>query len=224
MKILLVEDEQQIADYLEMSLSAEYFAVDVAPDGETGMEMALHNNYDLVILDNMLPGKTGIEICRAVRSSGKMYPILILSARSETTTKIELLDAGADDYLSKPFSLQELIARVRALLRRPRRMETTVLSIDDLILDTQRHAVKRGKTEVALTRKEFALLEYLMKNEDSTVSRGMLMEHVWSTSMDPFSNTIESHILSLRKKLNVGTKRRLIHTVSGVGYRLGRNP
>jgi DNA-binding response OmpR family regulator len=153
-----------------------------------------------------------------------MYPILILSARSETTTKIELLDAGADDYLSKPFSLQELIARVRALLRRPRRMETTVLSIDDLILDTQRHAVKRGKTEVALTRKEFALLEYLMKNEDSTVSRGMLMEHVWSTSMDPFSNTIESHILSLRKKLNVGTKRRLIHTVSGVGYRLGRNP
>lgn len=220
----MVEDEQQIADYLEMSLRAEYFAVDVAIDGESGMEMALHNNYDLVILDNILPGKSGLDICKAARGSGKTYPILILSARAETTTKVGLLDAGADDYLIKPFSLQELLARVRALLRRPRRVESTVLSIDDLVLDTQRHAAKRGKKDVTLTRKEFALLEYLMKNEDVAVSRGMLMEHVWNTSMDPFSNTIESHILSLRKKIDRGARRRLIHTVSGVGYRLGLNP
>ena len=224
MKILLVEDEQQIADFLEMSLAAEYFAVDVARDGETGMQMATDNNYDLMILDNILPGKSGLEICKHVRASGKTCPILILSVLSEATTKVDLLDAGADDYLNKPFSLQELLARIRALLRRPRRMETTVLSVDDLILDTQRHAVKRGRKDITLTRKEFSLLEYLMKNEDTVLSRGMLMEHVWNTAMDPFSNTIESHILSLRKKIDVGSRRKLIHTVPGVGYKIGLNP
>lgn len=224
MKILLVEDEQKIADYLKMSLTAEYFAVDVAADGELGMEMALHNKYDLVILDNMLPIKSGLEICTAARSSGKTFPILILSARDETTTKVDLLNAGADDYLSKPFSLEELLARIRALLRRPQRMETTIISVDDLVLDTHRHTVRRGKKDITLTRKEFSLLEYLMKNEDITLSRGMLMEHVWNTSMDPFSNTIESHILSLRKKIDNDGRKKLIHTVSGVGYRLGCNP
>ena len=224
MKILLVEDEQRIADFLEMSLSAEYFAVDVAYDGDSGLDMAMQNAYDLIILDNILPGKTGLEICKALRAAGKVFPILILSVRNEITTKVDLLDAGADDYLIKPFSLQELLARVRALLRRPRKMEKTVLAVDDLILDSKRHAVKRGRKEVVLTKKEFALLEYLMKHEDTAVSRGMLMEHVWNMAMDPFSNTIESHILSLRKKIDVGSRRKLIHTVSGVGYKLGLNP
>jgi DNA-binding response OmpR family regulator len=224
MRILLVEDEQKIADFLEMSLAAEYFAVDVAYDGEVGMDMATRNEYDIMILDNMLPGKTGLEICRQVRLSGKTCPILILSVLDETSKKVDLLDAGADDYLIKPFSLQELLARVRALLRRPKQLKTTILNAGDLILDTKQHAVKRGKKEITLTRKEFALLEYLMKNENVALSRGMLMEHVWNMAMDPFSNTIESHILSLRKKIDVGDRRKLIHTVPGVGYKFGLTP
>lgn len=224
MRILLVEDEQKIADFLEMSLAAEYFAVDVAYDGEVGMEMATQNEYDIMILDNMLPGKTGLDICRQVRLSGKTCPILILSVLDESSKKVDLLDAGADDYLIKPFSLQELLARVRALLRRPKQLKTTILSAGDLLLDTKQHAVKRGKKEIILTKKEFALLEYLMKNENVALSRGMLMEHVWNMAMDPFSNTIESHILSLRKKIDVGDRRKLIHTVPGVGYKFGLTP
>lgn len=224
MKILLVEDEQQIADFLEMSLAAEYYAVDVARDGDAGMDLALHNNYDLIILDNILPGKTGLDICKEMRAHGKTAPVLILSVRSETTAKVDLLNAGADDYLIKPFSLQELLARIRALLRRPKRVESTVLSLDDLILDTQGHAVKRGRKELTLTKKEFSLLQYLMKNPDVAVSRGMLMEHVWSMDMDPFSNTIEAHMVSLRKKVDSGARRKLIHTIPGIGYKISLNP
>lgn len=224
MRILLVEDEKKIADFLEMSLAAEYFAVDVTYDGKTGLKMALENEYDIMILDNMLPGKTGLDICRQARVAGKTCPILILSVLDQTSKKVDLLDAGADDYLLKPFSIQELLARVRALLRRPKKVQTTVLNVGDLILDTQHHAVKRGKKEITLTRKEFALLEYFMKNEGTPLSRSMLMEHVWNMAMDPFSNTIESHILTLRKKLDVGDRRKLIHTVPGVGYKFALNP
>lgn len=224
MKILLVEDEEQIADFLSMSLEAEGFTVDAAHTGTEGAKLALTNNYDLIILDNQLPGKNGLQICKETRAAGKTCPIIMLSVRTETTMKVDLLNAGADDYLIKPFSLQELIARVRALLRRPHRIESTVLTIDDLVLDGQRHIVKRGKKEITLTRKEFGLLQYLMKNEGTALSRSMIIEHVWDMKADPDSNTIESHLVTLRKKIDVGQRRKLIHTVPGIGYKLGMNP
>ena len=220
MRILLVEDEQQIYDFLKMSLEAECFVVDTAQDGEKGSYLGRTENYDLIILDNMLPGKDGLHVCKEIRESGKVCPILILSVRSETTTKIDLLNAGADDYLIKPFSLQELLARVRALLRRPQRIEKAVVRIGELALDSQTHIVTYGEKEIVLTRKEFILLEFLMKNANNVLSRGMILEHVWDMSVDPFSNTIESHIMALRKKLEAGKSGKLIFTVPGIGYKL----
>ncbi len=224
MRILLVEDEQQIADFLSMSLEAESFAVDVANNGIRGAELAFANNYDLIILDNQLPGKNGLEICKETRAHGKKCPIIMLSVLGETNMKVDLLNAGADDYLIKPFSLQELLARIRALLRRPRSLETNILAVDDLVLDSERHMVKRGKKEMVLTRKEFGLLRFLMKNEGTALTRGMIMEHVWDMKADPYSNTIESHMVTLRKKIDHKQRRKLIHTVPGIGYKLGVNP
>ena len=199
MRILIVEDESTISAFLKESLEAEYFAVDVAEDGEKGAYEAQINQYDLIILDNVLPKKDGITVCRELREAGRTLPILVLSVKSETVKKVDLLNAGADDYLTKPFSLDELLARVRALLRRPPEIEGDVLQVGDLSLDTKRFVVMRGKREIALTRKEFMLLHYLMRNQSVVLSRGMILEHVWDMSIDIFSNTIESHILSLRK-------------------------
>ncbi len=207
MRILIVEDEKQIAKFLRAGLEAESFAVDVADDGERGSFLARTNDYDLIILDNVLPKKTGLQVCQEIRKDGKSVPIIVLSVKSETSAKVELLNSGADDYLSKPFSLEELLARVRALLRRPPKVEGDILQIADLILDNKKQIVKRGAKEVYLTRKEFALLEYLLKNAGAVLSRGMIMEHVWNMSADPFSNTIESHILSLRRKIDTNVKK-----------------
>lgn len=220
MRILLVEDELQIAEFLKKSLEAECFAVDVTSDGETGSYLARTNTYDILILDNMLPKRTGLEICKEVRAAGLTTPILILSVRSETTTKVSLLDAGADDYLIKPFSLQELLARVRALLRRPTHMTDERLVIDTLSLDTKKREVYHDGERLTLTRKEYALLELLMRNPGTVLSRGMIIEHVWDMTSDPFSNTIESHMRSLRKKIDAKRSQKLFHTISGVGYRL----
>ncbi len=220
MRILLVEDSRGIVDFLRPSLEAVPFAVDVAEDGETGSRLAQTNNYDLIILDNILPKKTGLTICREVRDSGQTAPILVLSVRSEAVTKIQLLNAGADDYLVKPFSFEELLARVRALLRRPNKlMGKENLMIGDLILDSKHYVVRRGCREIKLTRKEYLLFEYLLRHKGIVLSRGMIMEHVWNMTADPFSNTIESHITSLRKKMEREGKK-LIHTVSGMGYKL----
>jgi len=224
MRILLVEDEQQIADFLAMSLHAEGFGVDVAPNGRKGLELALSNAYDLMILDNKLPGKNGLDICKEVRNHGKTCPIIMLSVLSDTNMKVACLDAGADDYLIKPFSLQELVSRIRALLRRPKRIAGEILAVDDLVLDTVARTVRRGKKDIRLTRKEFGLLEYLMKHEDTAITRGMIIEHVWDKDTDPYSNTIESHIVTLRKKIDPEKRRRLLHTVPGVGYKFGFNP
>lgn len=224
MRILLVEDEVQIADFLSMSLETEGFAVDIAHTSTKGAELALANNYDLIILDNQLPGKSGLEICKETRAHGKTCPIIILSVLGETNMKVDLLNAGADDYLIKPFSFQELLARIRAIIRRPRRLETNILSVDDLILDSQRHLVKRGKKELTLTRKEFGLLQFLMKNEGTALTRAMIMEHVWDMKADPDSNTIEAHMMTLRKKVDAKQRRKLIYTVPGIGYKLGMNP
>jgi DNA-binding response OmpR family regulator len=221
MRILVIEDEEGIAKFLKAGLESEYFAVDLAEDGEKGSYLAKTNDYDMIILDNMLPKKNGAEVCQEIRATGKNTPIIMLSARGEMGIKVELLNKGADDYMTKPFSLEELLARIRALLRRPHYVSSEVLTIDDLVMDTKRHTVKRGEKEIYLTRKEFMLLEYLLKHRDSVVSRGMIMEHVWDMNADPFSNTIESHILNVRKKISAKGKKNLIHTLPGVGYKLG---
>ena len=221
MRVLVVEDEARISRFLKESLEAEYFAVDVAEDGERGSYFARTNDYDLIVLDNMLPKKDGLQVCKEIRASGRTMPILVVSVKTGTFDKVDLLDAGADDYLAKPFVLEELLARVRALMRRPTPIENDVLQVEDIELDAKAGTVKRSGQNVSLTRKEFMLLQYLMRNEGTVLSRGMILEHVWDMSVDIFSNTIESHILSLRKKLGDTKDDRIIQTVSGRGYRMG---
>jgi DNA-binding response OmpR family regulator len=218
MRILIVEDDEDISRSLKSSLEAETFSVDTAADGETGSYLARTNEYDLVILDFMLPKKDGKTICMEIRQAGKTMPIIMLTVRSTTEAKVELLNTGADDYLTKPFSFHELRARIRALLRRPRELEATTFELNDLTVDTLRQKVVRNGKEVYLTRKEFSLLEYLLKHQGIVVSRGMIMEHVWDAEGDPFSNTIEAHILNLRKKIDASEKKKLIQTIPGRGY------
>jgi two-component system copper resistance phosphate regulon response regulator CusR len=220
MRILVIEDEEGIASFLKAGLESEYFAVDIAEDGERGSYLARTNDYDIIILDNMLPKKNGAEVCDDIRKSGKTTPIIMLSARAELGIKVELLNKGADDYVTKPFSLEELLARIRALLRRPAAISSEVLQTDDLTLDTKQHSIKRGEKEIYLTKKEFMLLELLLKKKGSVVSRGTIMEHVWDMNVDPFSNTIESHILNLRKKIAAEGSRDLISTLPGIGYKI----
>lgn len=221
MRLLIVEDEKEILNFLKPSLEAECFAVDIAEDGEKGAYLARTNDYDIIILDNMLPKKSGSEICQEIRSLGKTVPIIILSALSDVNKKVELLNIGADDYLTKPFSFQELVARIKTLLRRPAPIKSDILQIDDLSLDLRKNSVTRGEEEIKLTRKEFMLLEYLLRNPGLVLSRSMIMEHVWDMNADPFSNTIEAHILSLRKKIKTkNSQKELIHTIPGRGYKV----
>lgn len=221
MRILIVEDEGRIRDFLKKNLEAECYAVDTAEDGLTGEALAHTNQYDLLILDNMLPGKTGLELCAALRADGQTVPILLLSVRDETDVKVCALDAGADDYLTKPFSLAELSARVRALLRRPSAIEPEVLEYKNLRVDVKRHLAVLDEKPLTLTRKEFMLLVYLMQNSGFVLSRGMILEHVWDINADPFSNTIETHVASLRRKLGDTDTNDYIVTISGRGYRFG---
>lgn len=220
MRALIVEDEDGISRFLKAGLESEYFAVDVAEDGERGSFLGRTNDYDIIVLDYMLPTKDGSQVCYEIRSAGKTTPIIMLSARSEMTTKVELLNKGADDYLTKPFSFEELLARIRALLRRPSQVFSETLQVDNLIVDTKKHTIFRGNKEIYLTRKEFMLLEYLLKNKGLVISRGMILEHVWDMNADPFSNTIESHVLNLRKKIAAQGEKDLIHTLPGVGYKI----
>lgn len=217
MRILVVEDNPVIQEALVLQLRAACFAVDTTDCGEKGSFLARTNDYDLVILDYMLPKKDGRTICKEIRSSGKTMPIIMLTVRQDVEDKVDLLDQGADDYIGKPFSFDELHARIKALLRRPREIQPHIIMIGDVTIDSNKQLVLRGKREIYLTRKEFSLLEYLAQHRGNVVSRGMIMEHVWDQNSDPFSNTIEAHILNLRKKL--GSKKPLIHTVPGRGYR-----
>ena len=219
MRILVVEDEKKISDLLKVSLEAECFAVDTAEDGEKGSYLARSNDYDAIVLDNLLPKKLGRQVCEEVRRENKTTPIIMLSVRSEVETKVDLLNAGADDYLTKPFSTEELLARIRALLRRPGQIEDEVFKVGELAVDTRKQVVKLANKEIYLTRKEFMLLEHLLRNRGGVVSRAMLLEHVWDMSADPFSNTIEAHVRSLRRKIETG-KRKFIRTVPGRGYRI----
>ncbi len=218
MRILIVEDEQKIAIGLKKTLESELFAVDTTQNGNVGSQMALINDYDLIILDYRLPDKNGLEICADIRNAGKQMPILMLSVEGHHHFKADMLNAGIDDYMTKPFSTQELIARIRALLRRPPISVDEILIINDLVCDPKKYIVTRSDNEIYLTRKEFSLLEYMLRNQGVALSRAMIMEHVWNEQVNAFSNTIESHILNLRKKIDKNHKTKLIHTLPGRGY------
>jgi len=221
MRILIIEDEKDIYIPLQKSLTEEGFVVDVAEDGEKGVYLVFINHYDVIILDFMLPEMDGDEVCKQIRKKGINTPIIMLSAKSSPKTKTELLNIGADDYMTKPYSLAELLARIKALLRRPKQIKQEILEVDGLVLDSKKYEVKRDGKKIKLTRKEFSLLEYLMQNKGILLSRGMILEHVWDMNADPFSNTIESHILSLRKKINDNDpKKGLIQTIHGRGYKI----
>ena len=220
MRILIVEDNAHIRSLIKLGLEAESFTVDAASDGEKGSFTARTNEYDLIILDLDLPKKRGNTICKEIRRAGKTTPILILSVESELPTKIDLFNMGADDYLTKPFSFEELVASIRSLLRRPHTMLAQTLIAGDITLDTNTQDVSRGKKSIYLTRKEFLLLEYLMRHKGVVVSRGRLLEHVWDLDGDPFSNSIETHICNIRKKISSPRKPELIENVPGRGYKM----
>lgn len=218
MKMLIVEDDPDICEFIKIGFEADGYAVDTAADGQKGSYAARTNSYDAIILDYSLPIKNGLEVCEDIRSSGSSVPVLFLSVIEDTKKKIEALSKGADDYVTKPFHFDELKARVRAVLRRPKKIENPVITIGPVTLDTEKRLAHRDGTPIQLTRKEFSLLEYLMKNPDVPVSRSMIMEHVWNSESDPFSNTVEAHILNLRKKVNNGGKKDIIKNIAGRGY------
>jgi DNA-binding response OmpR family regulator len=216
MRILIVEDSPRIVSFLRKGLGEEGYVVETALDGDTAYEKASEQEFDAAIVDVMLPGRSGIELVRDLREAGSAVPILLLTARDRTEDKIEGLDAGADDYLTKPFDFTELTARLRALLRRSAGATTPVLKVGDLELDPATREVRRDGEPVTLTPKEYALLEYLLRNLNRPLSRAMLMEHVWGIRFDPGTNVVDVFINSLRKK--VDPERTLIQTVRGVGY------
>ena len=221
MKILIVEDEKKMASFLERGLKEEHYAVDIAYDGEKGWEYAMTNEYDLLILDWMLPKMSGVDLCQKIRKEGKTVPVLILTAKDSVDDKIQGLDHGADDYLTKPFSFEELLARVRALLRRPSHLaDKTVLQCANLKLDLIKRQAWVGEEEISLSQKEFSLLEFLMRHAGEVVSRTAIAEHVWDLHFDPMSNTIDVFINFLRKKIGETPSKSKIETIRGTGYRL----
>lgn len=224
MRILLVEDEARVAGFIARGLREQTYAVDVARNGEEALYQAGVNQYDLVVLDVMLPLKDGCMVCRELRSSGFRAPILMLTARDAVDDRVAGLDAGADDYLVKPFDFKELLARLRALARRSADVRPPVIRVADLSLDTARHQATRAGGSISLTAKEYALLEFLMLNEGRVVGREQIAQHVWDESFDPFSNVIDVYIRRLRAKLDAGGACPLIHTRRGAGYLLSARP
>jgi len=219
-RILLVEDESRVAGFIAKGLREQSYAVDIAADGEQALYHATVNEYDLVILDVMLPIKDGHTVCRELRGAGFGTPILMLTARAAVDDRVAGLDSGADDYLAKPFDFKELLARMRALLRRSKGLRPQVLRVADLALNTGSHAVTRAGRPVSLTAKEYALLEFLVLNENRVVGREQIAQHVWDESFDPLSNVIDVYIKRLRAKLEAGGGKRLIRTRRGEGYML----
>jgi two-component system copper resistance phosphate regulon response regulator CusR len=218
MRLLLIEDEKKVADVVARGLRAERFAVDVAHDGTAGWEMASSVDYDLVILDLMLPGLNGTEVLRRLRQRKSSAAVLVLTARDTTGDKVENFEAGADDYLTKPFAFAELLVRIKALLRRPPVSRTHVLRIADLEVDRMTQQVRRSGRRIELTSKEYALLEYLAAHAGRVLTRTMIMEHVWDESFEGLTNIVDVYVRHLREKVDMAYPRKLIRTVRGAGY------
>ena len=218
MHILLVEDDSRVASFIRRGLREERFTVDLASDGDQALLLARNGKYDLVILDLLLPKRNGLDVLRILRERRITVPVLILTAKDNPQDKVTGLNAGADDYLTKPFGFEELLARVRALLRRRGDMTPTVLSLGDLQLDTLRHRVMRAGRQLILTNKEYCLLEFLLRNRDRVVTRTMLSESVWEHDFDTMTNVIDVHVARLRRKIDDDFSTKLLHTVRGSGY------
>jgi len=217
-RVLLVEDEPRIAGFIAKGLRERAYAVDVARDGEEALYYASVNEYDLVILDVMLPIKDGYGVCRELRGSGFRSPILMLTARDAVDDRVAGLDSGADDYLTKPFDFKELLARLRALSRRSTEIRREVIQVADLTLNPENHAISRAGRRISVTAKEYALLEFLMLNHNRVVNREQIAQHVWDENFDPFSNIIDVYVRRLRTKIDAGFAQPLIHTRRGEGY------
>lgn len=220
MKILIIEDDNNIVEFIKKSLSAKSYLVETATDGERGAFLARTGAYDLVILDYSLPKMNGAEVLREIRKDKKFLPIIMLTVKAELNDKQTAFTLGADDYLTKPFLLAELMMRIEALLRRPKKSDNFINRLGDLSFNSRLGIFKRGGREIYLTKREYCLLEYLWRRKNEIVSRGEILENVWDYNADPFSNSIETHIASLRKKLKQGNKINIIHTFAGRGYKL----
>jgi heavy metal response regulator len=224
MRVLVVEDERKIADFIRKGLIEHGHAVDVAFDGEEALDWPAVADFDIIILDVMLPARDGIEVCRTLRRRGLRTPILMLTAKDAVEDRVRGLDSGADDYLVKPFAFAELLARLRAVTRRQPAMLGSVLQIGDLILDTATRKVSRAGTDLELTTKEYAILEYLVRHPNQVLTRTMIAEHVWNYDFDNASNVIDVHIRNLRRKIDDPFPTKLIQTVRGAGYRISARP
>ncbi len=218
MRLLIVEDEKKVAGFIKKGLEEETYAVDVAYDGEEGFHLAGVNQYDMIILDLMLPKMDGLEVLTRLRDKKVNTPILLLTAKDAVEDKVAGLNKGADDYLTKPFAFSELLARVRSLLRRGQTETKTELKVGDLNLDLVSHKVKRNGGEIELTGKEYSLLEYFMRNEGKVLTRTMIAEHVWDYNFDTFTNVIDVYVNHLRKKIDKKHPSKLLHTLRGIGY------
>lgn len=225
MKLLLIEDEPKIARAIKLGLEQERSTVEICPDGPSGLAAALGDEYDVIILDRMLPGgKDGLEICEEIRAKGIKAPIIMLTAKGQIRDRVKGLNAGADDYLVKPFSFEELLARLRALTRRPQQTNGTTLHAADLSLDTLSYDVRRAGKSISLSQTEYALLEYLLRNKDRVLSKDNIINHVWDFDADILPNTVEAYIGYLRNKIDKPFKSKaLIHTVRGFGYKLSES-
>lgn len=223
MRILIIEDERRLANIIKKGLVEEGFAVDVVYDGQEGQYMIESETYDLIILDIMLPKVDGITVCRQIRKKNIKTPVLMLTARSTIEEKVEGLDSGADDYLTKPFAFLELRSRIHALIRRSKQEASPILHISDLELDPIKHIVKRAGNTIILTPKEFSVLELLLRHKDEVVSRTMIIEHVWDYNFDSMSNVVDVFVAALRRKIDKGTKNKLMHTIHGVGYKISED-
>jgi DNA-binding response OmpR family regulator len=221
LRLLLVEDDARIARFVAKGLREQAYAVDVVATGEDALYQTAINSYDLIILDVMIPGKNGFEVCRELRRSGQRVPVLMLTARDSLEDRISGLDHGADDYLTKPFEFRELLARLRALLRRSGELRPAQIVVADLVLDTGAQTVSRGGRTIPLTTKEYALLEFLARNAGRVVGRAEIAEHVWDESFDPFSNLIEVYVNRVRRKIDMHGANPLLHTRRGAGYFFG---
>jgi heavy metal response regulator len=218
MRILVIEDEKKVANFIKKGLEEEHYAVDTAYNGETGLYMTEVNEYDLVVLDLMIPKIDGLEVLKRIRGNKNSVPILVLTAKDTVEDIVRGLDLGCDDYLTKPFEFKEFLARIRALLRREKEEKEPALKIADLTLSLVTHKVMRKGKEIELTSKEYALLEYFMRNPDKVLTRTMISEHVWDYHFDSMTNVIDVYVNYLRKKIDKGFEPKLIHTIRGVGY------